>query len=89
MPGPTLRRKLPLAEGDAASKADAASRAVAEDRLEALGRQIEGRARLHEADMKALEVEIQAVASKIRPHEAELQALGREMEKAAPASPRR
>ena len=78
LPKLPLRRKLTLRrEADAASKADA------EDRLEALGRQIEGRARLHEADMKALEVEIQAVASKIRPHEAELQSLGREMEKAA------
>ena len=75
LPRPTPhRRPRPPSKADAEEPAARASRSR---------RQIEERARLHEADMKALEAEIEAVASKIRPHEAELSALGREMEKAA------
>jgi beta-lactamase regulating signal transducer with metallopeptidase domain len=66
-----------------APKADAVPRAEAEERLETLSRRIEERTRLHDADMKALETEIEAIVSKIRPHEEDLQRLGREMEKAA------
>jgi beta-lactamase regulating signal transducer with metallopeptidase domain len=66
-----------------APKADAVPRGEAEERLERLSRRIEERARLHDADMKALETEIEAIVSRIRPHEEDLQLLGRDMEKAA------
>ena len=69
-PGRQIRaasKATAASRAEAASNADAASKADAEERLEALGRQIEERARLHEADMKTLEAEIEAIASKMQP----------------------
>jgi beta-lactamase regulating signal transducer with metallopeptidase domain len=76
------------AEGDAVggvtgdgTDADRASHARRE--LERVTEQIEGRSRAHEAEMKRLEAEIDALASGMRPNEQEMERLGHEIEKAA------
>jgi beta-lactamase regulating signal transducer with metallopeptidase domain len=57
--------------------------AATRERLEQLSRQIAERARLHDAEMKALEAEIEALASRIRPDPAEMERLSKEIGKAA------
>jgi beta-lactamase regulating signal transducer with metallopeptidase domain len=76
-PAPAARRAPPAPSADAASATDP------EERLAELSRRIAERARLHEADVKKLEAEVQAVVSRFQPDQAEMDRLSKEIQKAA------
>jgi hypothetical protein len=81
-PAPRAPGAAPLPAPQPVPKPEGPSAATRE-RLEQLSRQIAERARLHDAEMKTLEAEIEALASRIRPDPAEMERLSQEIGKAA------
>jgi beta-lactamase regulating signal transducer with metallopeptidase domain len=67
-------------EAEATRRAAERDRAEAARKLEALGRQIQDRARSHEAEMRKLEAEIETLRGRIRPTTPEIEALNRALE---------
>ena len=78
-------RPAPEAEPAPAANPAPAAKPAPEAQLEALSRRIEERAHLHEGEMRKLEAEIEAIASKMKPAEADMERLGEEIGKAAEA----
>jgi beta-lactamase regulating signal transducer with metallopeptidase domain len=79
-----------LAEAAPPARPSADERAAAEkarrqteERIEEIGRKIEERAKLHEADLRRIEEELQAKTAGFHPDDAEMQRLAAELAKAA------
>ena len=89
-PAPTARpapvaRPAPEAKPVPTTRPAPEAKPAPEAQLEALSRRLEERRQLHEGEMRKLEAEIEAIASKVKPAEADMERLGEEIEKAAEA----
>lgn len=89
-PAPTARpapvaRPAPEAKPVPTTRPAPEAKPAPEAQLEALSRRLEERRQLHEGEMRKLEAEIEAIASKVKPAEADMERLGVEIEKAAEA----